>query len=168
MTDKGIKRPSREISLLHGKSRAKTEKVLDHIPKERAQRQSASKAAMQEEPKSRSYSGLGSASPGSSAQTQSGRPKKASKRVAPPPPSNTKPVPCPRCHSEATKFCYYNNYDPQQPRYYCKVRGRRSVSPRFGRIGFARSSGGLLPSAPHQCPHGVTLTIYITLVNYAW
>ena len=31
--------------------------------------------------------------------------------------------PCPRCHAEGsnTKFCYYNNYNINQPRYYCKV-----------------------------------------------
>ncbi len=35
-------------------------------------------------------------------------------------------APCPRCSSEETKFCYYNNYNVGQPRYFCKV--RRSVS----------------------------------------
>lgn len=30
--------------------------------------------------------------------------------------------PCPRCASENTKFCYYNNYNIKQPRFYCKVR----------------------------------------------
>jgi len=29
--------------------------------------------------------------------------------------------PCPRCGSTETKFCYYNNYNIKQPRYYCKV-----------------------------------------------
>jgi hypothetical protein len=29
--------------------------------------------------------------------------------------------PCPRCNSEDTKFCYYNNYNIKQPRYFCKV-----------------------------------------------
>jgi hypothetical protein len=28
--------------------------------------------------------------------------------------------PCPRCNSTETKFCYYNNYNIKQPRYYCK------------------------------------------------
>ncbi|VVA92186.1 unnamed protein product [Arabis nemorensis] len=33
-----------------------------------------------------------------------------------------KPPPrvCPRCTSENTKFCYYNNYSVSQPRYFCK------------------------------------------------
>jgi hypothetical protein len=30
---------------------------------------------------------------------------------------------CPRCESLETKFCYYNNYNIKQPRYYCRVRG---------------------------------------------
>ncbi|MED6206654.1 hypothetical protein PIB30_028897 [Stylosanthes scabra] len=28
---------------------------------------------------------------------------------------------CPRCDSENTKFCYYNNYSLSQPRYLCKA-----------------------------------------------
>lgn len=31
------------------------------------------------------------------------------------------PTPCPRCKSLDTKFCYYNNYNVKQPRYFCKV-----------------------------------------------
>ncbi|EOA15798.1 hypothetical protein CARUB_v10007153mg [Capsella rubella] len=27
---------------------------------------------------------------------------------------------CPRCHSDNTKFCYFNNYRKSQPRYNCK------------------------------------------------
>lgn len=30
-------------------------------------------------------------------------------------------IPCPRCNSTDTKFCYYNNYNLKQPRYLCKV-----------------------------------------------
>ncbi|KAJ8569962.1 hypothetical protein K7X08_006539 [Anisodus acutangulus] len=29
-------------------------------------------------------------------------------------------IPCPRCNSMETKFCYYNNYNVNQPRYFCK------------------------------------------------
>ncbi|KAK7317981.1 hypothetical protein RJT34_02659 [Clitoria ternatea] len=29
-------------------------------------------------------------------------------------------IPCPRCHSMDTKFCYYNNYNVNQPRHFCK------------------------------------------------
>ncbi|KAJ7521224.1 hypothetical protein O6H91_19G043000 [Diphasiastrum complanatum] len=31
-----------------------------------------------------------------------------------------KAVPCPRCESMDTKFCYYNNYNLNQPRHFCK------------------------------------------------
>ena len=36
-------------------------------------------------------------------------------------PRPSEPVDCPRCSSADTKFCYYNNYNIKQPRYYCKV-----------------------------------------------
>ncbi|XP_051116750.1 cyclic dof factor 1-like [Andrographis paniculata] len=29
-------------------------------------------------------------------------------------------LPCPRCNSMDTKFCYYNNYNINQPRHFCK------------------------------------------------
>lgn len=29
-------------------------------------------------------------------------------------------IPCPRCKSTETKFCYFNNYNVNQPRHYCK------------------------------------------------
>ncbi|CAN8258569.1 unnamed protein product [Cochlearia groenlandica] len=29
-------------------------------------------------------------------------------------------VKCPRCNSQNTKFCYYNNYNLSQPRHFCK------------------------------------------------
>ncbi|XP_073294160.1 cyclic dof factor 1-like [Primulina huaijiensis] len=29
-------------------------------------------------------------------------------------------LPCPRCNSMETKFCYYNNYNVSQPRHFCK------------------------------------------------
>ncbi|WOK93651.1 hypothetical protein Cni_G02351 [Canna indica] len=29
-------------------------------------------------------------------------------------------LPCPRCNSMETKFCYYNNYNINQPRHFCK------------------------------------------------
>ncbi|KAB2090527.1 hypothetical protein ES319_A03G129000v1 [Gossypium barbadense] len=37
-----------------------------------------------------------------------------------PPAKLTEPLPCPRCDSTSTKFCYYNNYNLSQPRYFCK------------------------------------------------
>ncbi|XVE54779.1 hypothetical protein DITRI_Ditri03aG0109500 [Diplodiscus trichospermus] len=30
-------------------------------------------------------------------------------------------IPCPRCNSMDTKFCYYNNYNINQPRHFCKA-----------------------------------------------
>ena len=36
-------------------------------------------------------------------------------------PRPTTPLSCPRCASEETKFCYYNNYNIKQPRYFCRV-----------------------------------------------
>ncbi|KAM7263087.1 hypothetical protein ACFE04_000770 [Oxalis oulophora] len=38
---------------------------------------------------------------------------------APPPPEQDQ-LPCPRCDSTNTKFCYYNNYNFSQPRHFCK------------------------------------------------
>ncbi|KAM0871234.1 hypothetical protein ACQ4PT_039524 [Festuca glaucescens] len=31
------------------------------------------------------------------------------------------PLPCPRCRSQETKFCYFNNYNVNQPRHFCKA-----------------------------------------------
>ncbi|KAF6162352.1 hypothetical protein GIB67_008481 [Kingdonia uniflora] len=38
-----------------------------------------------------------------------------------PPPSQQQPLQCPRCESIETKFCYYNNNNVSQPRYFCKT-----------------------------------------------
>ena len=40
-------------------------------------------------------------------------------------------VACPRCASEETKFCYYNNYNVKQPRYFCKARARTRLVSHF-------------------------------------
>ncbi|KAJ0971823.1 hypothetical protein J5N97_019782 [Dioscorea zingiberensis] len=29
-------------------------------------------------------------------------------------------LPCPRCKSKDTKFCYFNNYNVNQPRHFCR------------------------------------------------
>jgi hypothetical protein len=34
--------------------------------------------------------------------------------------SSAPPLPCPRCRSRNTKFCYFNNYNVNQPRHFCK------------------------------------------------
>ncbi|XP_009623142.1 dof zinc finger protein DOF3.1-like [Nicotiana tomentosiformis] len=36
-------------------------------------------------------------------------------------PPQPPPQKCPRCDSNNTKFCYYNNYSLTQPRYFCKT-----------------------------------------------
>ncbi|XP_044476034.1 dof zinc finger protein DOF3.4-like [Mangifera indica] len=38
-----------------------------------------------------------------------------------PPPKMAESLPCPRCDSTSTKFCYYNNYNLSQPRHFCKA-----------------------------------------------
>lgn len=43
----------------------------------------------------------------------SGEPKPLFKRP-------DKILPCPRCYSSETKFCYFNNYNVNQPRHFCK------------------------------------------------
>ncbi|XP_057797512.1 dof zinc finger protein DOF1.8-like [Salvia miltiorrhiza] len=35
--------------------------------------------------------------------------------------SEADPLPCPRCNSSNTKFCYYNNYSLSQPRHFCRA-----------------------------------------------
>ncbi|KAL7003642.1 hypothetical protein U1Q18_004791 [Sarracenia purpurea var. burkii] len=36
-------------------------------------------------------------------------------------PQEEQALKCPRCNSINTKFCYYNNYNLSQPRYFCKT-----------------------------------------------
>ncbi|XP_044511044.1 dof zinc finger protein DOF3.4-like [Mangifera indica] len=38
-----------------------------------------------------------------------------------PPLKMAESLPCPRCDSTSTKFCYYNNYNLSQPRHFCKA-----------------------------------------------
>ncbi|KAL6961598.1 hypothetical protein U1Q18_039377 [Sarracenia purpurea var. burkii] len=47
------------------------------------------------------------------------RPTKPHHQVGAPPPE-PEHLPCPRCDSTNTKFCYYNNYNFSQPRHFCK------------------------------------------------
>ena len=60
--------------------------------------------------------------------------KSGAKSLAPP----TTPLSCARCGSEDTKFCYYNNYNIKQPRFYCKVRAMRRRVARRQRCGGVR------------------------------
>ncbi|XP_047329319.1 dof zinc finger protein DOF1.6-like [Impatiens glandulifera] len=50
-------------------------------------------------------------------QPSSGRLYPSGNITHPPEPEN---IPCPRCDSTNTKFCYYNNYNLSQPRHFCK------------------------------------------------
>ncbi|KAE8686011.1 Dof zinc finger protein DOF5.4 [Hibiscus syriacus] len=50
--------------------------------------------------------------------TDSADQSKAFNHGAPPP--EQEQLPCPRCDSTNTKFCYYNNYNFSQPRHFCK------------------------------------------------
>ena len=55
-----------------------------------------------------------------------GTPKKrGGAAVRKPLPRPADAVACARCASTNTKFCYYNNYNSKQPRYYCRVRSRQ-------------------------------------------
>ncbi|XP_057768449.1 dof zinc finger protein DOF3.4-like [Salvia miltiorrhiza] len=46
---------------------------------------------------------------------------KSGQAGAAPPPQEPEHLPCPRCDSTNTKFCYYNNYNFSQPRHFCKA-----------------------------------------------
>ncbi|KZV24982.1 hypothetical protein F511_01952 [Dorcoceras hygrometricum] len=85
--------------------------------------------------------------------------------VQPPEPEH---LPCPRCDSINTKFCYYNNYNFSQPRHFCKscrrywthggtlrdipIGGGSRKNAKRSRIGVAdASSGAVTPfSSPRQ------------------
>ncbi|GAV80352.1 zf-Dof domain-containing protein, partial [Cephalotus follicularis] len=56
--------------------------------------------------------------PSESSNRKSAQPQNTA--VTHPPPQRTDPLACPRCSSTSTKFCYYNNYNLSQPRYFCK------------------------------------------------
>ncbi|GMJ14718.1 Cogwheel1 [Hibiscus trionum] len=57
--------------------------------------------------------------------TLHGRPVKEEQNKADHPTVDKRPnkviVPCPRCNSTHTKFCYFNNYSVNQPRHFCKA-----------------------------------------------
>ncbi|KQK03138.1 dof zinc finger protein DOF3.1 [Brachypodium distachyon] len=58
---------------------------------------------------------------------------------------------CPRCESTDTKFCYYNNYNLQQPRHFCKgCRRYWTVGGALRNVpvgGATRSKAGLVPAS---------------------
>ncbi|GJN14918.1 hypothetical protein PR202_gb01795 [Eleusine coracana subsp. coracana] len=70
-------------------------------------------------------------------------------------------LPCPRCRSQDTKFCYFNNYNVNQPRHFCRACHRywtaggaiRNVPVGSGRRknrAMAMPSSSSSSSAPHH------------------
>ncbi|KAL6626903.1 hypothetical protein ACP70R_030629 [Stipagrostis hirtigluma subsp. patula] len=55
-------------------------------------------------------------------------------------------LPCPRCESTHTKFCYYNNYNLAQPRHFCK--GCRRYWTRGGALRNVPVGGGTRKGGP--------------------
>ncbi|KAI4304415.1 hypothetical protein MLD38_039929 [Melastoma candidum] len=57
-------------------------------------------------------------------------------------------IPCPRCKSMETKFCYFNNYNVNQPRHFCKGCHRYwTAGGALHNVGCSKSKPS--PSAPH-------------------
>ena len=58
-------------------------------------------------------------------------------------------APCPRCNSQDTKFCYFNNYNIKQPRYFCRV----SLIGRLPPDGSTPAKGSVAGiETSHSCP----------------
>jgi hypothetical protein len=76
-------------------------------------------------------------------------------------------LPCPRCLSRDTKFCYFNNYNVNQPRHFCRACHRywtaggaiRNVPIGSGR---RKNHPVLLPPAPH---HAATATATASTIS---
>ncbi|KAK8604361.1 hypothetical protein V6N13_099306 [Hibiscus sabdariffa] len=74
-------------------------------------------------------------------------------------------LPCPRCNSNETKFCYYNNYNVNQPRHFCKNCQRywtaggamRNVPVGAGRRK-TKSSSSAIAALHYQYHHHVTIS----------
>ncbi|XP_059646459.1 cyclic dof factor 2-like [Cornus florida] len=73
-------------------------------------------------------------------------------------------LPCPRCNSLETKFCYFNNYNVNQPRHFCKGCQRYWTAGGTMRnvpVGAGRRKNKHLTSQYHQIfvpPNGVPVT----------
>ncbi|XP_057770028.1 dof zinc finger protein DOF3.4-like [Salvia miltiorrhiza] len=82
------------------------------------------------------------------------------------PPPEPEHLPCPRCSSTNTKFCYYNNYNFSQPRHFCKacrrywthggtlrdipVGGGSRKNAKRSRSSAAAAGGGAFSPPPHH------------------
>ncbi|CAI0407389.1 unnamed protein product [Linum tenue] len=62
------------------------------------------------------------------------------------------PVNCPRCDSANTKFCYYNNYNKSQPRYFCRACKRHWT--KGGTLRNVPVGGGRKNKRPHKPSSG--------------
>lgn len=71
------------------------------------------------------HAGEGMQGHGLAALQSDGRPSSKKPKI----PRPTELLSCPRCGGSDTKFCYYNNYNVSQPRYYCKVSGASRHTP---------------------------------------
>lgn len=64
-------------------------------------------------------------------------------------------LPCPRCDSTNTKFCYYNNYNLSQPRHFCK--SCRRYWTRGGTLRNVPVGGGTRKPSSNKRPRTTTL-----------
>nr|GMD91464.1 pollen-specific leucine-rich repeat extensin-like protein 3 [Ipomoea batatas] len=64
-------------------------------------------------------------------------------------------LPCPRCDSTNTKFCYYNNYNLSQPRHFCK--SCRRYWTRGGTLRNVPVGGGTRKQPSNKRPRTTTL-----------
>ncbi|OIT04109.1 PREDICTED: dof zinc finger protein DOF3.4-like [Nicotiana attenuata] len=69
-------------------------------------------------------------------------------------PSEPENLPCPRCDSTNTKFCYYNNYNLSQPRHFCK--SCRRYWTRGGTLRNIPVGGGTRKNSSHKRPRNTT------------
>ncbi|CAI8609205.1 unnamed protein product [Vicia faba] len=65
-------------------------------------------------------------------------------------------LPCPRCDSTNTKFCYYNNYNYSQPRHFCKA--CRRYWTHGGTLRDIPVGGGTRKNAKRSRTHHVAVT----------
>ncbi|KAK4390613.1 Dof zinc finger protein DOF3.4 [Sesamum angolense] len=72
-------------------------------------------------------------------------------------PREPEQLPCPRCDSTNTKFCYYNNYNLSQPRHFC--RSCRRYWTRGGALRNVPIGGGSRKASSSNKRHRIATTI---------
>ncbi|GFH28624.1 Dof-type domain-containing protein, partial [Haematococcus lacustris] len=85
-------------------------------------------------------SGRGKYTAGDAADGSGSGSGKDARGARPKPPRPETVEPCPRCQSSDTKFCYYNNYNVNQPRFYCKLNYVNLAAAGFGAYNPAASA----------------------------